>query len=144
MKSTDKRVRRLAAVLVLALAAAPAAAGEPMTGPDIEAYLGGVTLDGIYFDGTYFTEAYHEDGTIRYWDAVAADSGEWSVKDGQFCTFYEGQQGACFIVERDGTNCFTFYEKDPDGGAIDPQKWTSRGWVRGHDNTCPETPAADL
>ncbi len=109
-----------------------------MSEADIEATLGGATLDGTYFDGSYFTEAYHDDGTIRYWDAVSADSGEWSVQDGQFCTFYEGQEGACFTVERDGTNCFTFFEKDPDTGAIDEKKWTSRGWIRGHDNTCPD------
>jgi hypothetical protein len=148
MKSTDKRVAppmaALVGVLLLAIAVAPAAAGNRMSEADIEATLGGTTLDGVYFNGTYFTEAYHEDGTIRYWDAVSADSGEWSVKDGQFCTFYEGQEGACFDVERDGANCFTFYEKNADSGAVDPKKWTSRGWIRGHDNTCPEAPKADL
>jgi hypothetical protein len=152
MKSTDKHVapplaRRLApavAALFLAFAAGPAAGGERMSEADIEATLGGATLDGIYFDGSYFTEAYHEDGTIRYWDAVSADSGEWSVEHDQFCTFYQGQEGACFTVERDGTNCFTFFEKNPDTGAIDEKKWTSRGWIRGHDNTCPDVPEAKL
>jgi hypothetical protein len=143
MKSTDKRVARLAAAALVALVAAPAAAGR-MTGADIETCLGGITLDGIYYDGNYFTETYREDGTIRYWDAVAADSGEWSIQDGQFCTFYEGQEGACFIVERDGSNCFTFFEKDPDTVAIDPKRWTSRGWIRGKDNTCPDAPKAEL
>ena len=84
-----------------------------MSGPDIEATFGGVTLDGIYFNGTYFTEAYHDDGTIRYWDAVAADSGEWSVQDGQFCTFYEGQEGACFTVERDGDQLLHLLREGP-------------------------------
>ena len=152
MKSTDKRVALpialpimfIAATLSLALLAAPAAAGERMSAADIEATLGGITLDGIYFDGTYFTEAYHDDGSIRYWDAVSADSGEWSVQDGQFCTFYESQQGTCFTVERDGTNCFSFFEKDADTGAIDPKKWTSRGWIRGQDNTCPDVPEVKL
>ncbi len=148
MKSTDKRVTLaiagLAAGLLFALAATPAAAGDRMSEAEIEATLGGATLDGIYFDGNYFTETYHEDGTIRYWDAVSADSGEWSVQDGQFCTFYQGQAGACFTVERDGANCFTFFEKNPDTGAIDPHKWTSRGWIRGHDNTCTDTPEVRL
>jgi len=103
-----------------------------------------ITLDGIYFDGTFFTEAYHEDGSIRYWDAVAADAGEWSIRKGEFCTFYEGQQGACFTAFRDGDNCFTFFEKDPDTGEIDPEKWTSRGWNRAHGNTCPEAPEGKL
>ncbi len=148
MKSTDKRTQRptalLAAVLLLALVATPAAAGKRLSGADIAVDLAGVTLDGIYFDGNYFTETYHDDGTIRYWDAVSADSGEWAVRDGQFCTFYEGQEGACFTVERDGANCFTFFEKNPDTGAIDPQKWTSRGWNRAHDNTCPVAPEIKL
>lgn len=144
MKSTDKRVALLAAALALVLLAGPAVAGERMSQAEIEAALPGITLDGIYWDGTYFTETYHDDGTIRYWDAVAADSGEWSIQDGQFCTFYSGQEGACFTVERDGTNCFTFFEKDPDTGAIDPKKWTSRGWNRAHDNTCPAPPEAKL
>ncbi len=156
MKSTDKRVSppiapppagpfaRLVAVVFLAVLAAPAAAGERMSEAEITATLDGVTLDGVYFNGSYFTETYHDDNTIRYWDAVAADSGEWSVQDGQFCTFYRGQEGACFIVERDGTNCFTFFEKNPDTGAIDPAQWTSRGWIRGRDNTCPDVPKARL
>ncbi len=152
VKSTDKRLvppftpwrAGLLAILLLAAFAAPAAAGQSMSAAEIEATFGGATLDGIYFDGTYFTEAYHDDGTIRYWDAISADSGEWSVQDGQFCTFYQGQDGACFTVERDGSNCFTFFEKDPDTGAIDPKKWTSRGWIRGQDNTCRDTPEVKL
>jgi hypothetical protein len=144
MKSTDKRVAPLVAVVLLAFVAAPAAAGERMSEAEITATLSGATLDGIYFDGTYFTETYHDDGTIRYWDAISADSGEWSVQDGQFCTFYEGQEGACFAVERDGANCFTFFEKNADTGAIDPKKWTSRGWIRGRDNTCPDAPGVRL
>jgi hypothetical protein len=143
MKSTDKRLTAAAFALVAAIASAPAVA-DPMTSGEIERMLSGVTLDGIYFDGNYFTETYHDDGTIRYWDAVSADSGEWAVQDGQFCTFYEGQEGACFTVERSGANCFTFYEKDAKTGMIDPKKWTSRGWNRAHDNTCPEAPAAKL
>lgn len=148
MESTDKRVAAsialIAAALFLALAPASAAAGSRMSEAEIKAAFDGTTLDGVYFNHIYFTEAYHDDGTIRYWDAVSADSGEWSVQDGQFCTFYEGQEGACFTVERDGANCFTFYEKAADNGTIDPEKWTSRGWIRGRDNTCPDAPQAAL
>jgi hypothetical protein len=144
MKSTDKHVAPLLGVVLLALVAAPAAAGERMSPAEIETTFTGATLDGIYFNHVYFTEAYHDDGTIRYWDAVAADSGEWSVQDGQFCTFYQGQEGACFTVERDGANCFTFFEKKADTGAVDPKTWTSRGWIRGRNNTCPEPPTAEL
>jgi hypothetical protein len=143
-KSTEGQVLAIALAGLLALASLPAAAGERLSEADIVKALAGVTLDGIYFDGTYFTETYHDDGTVRYWDAVSADSGEWSVKDGQFCTFYENQQGACFTVERDGNNCFTFYEKDDKTGAIDPADWTSRGWNRAFPATCPVPPEVKL
>ena len=143
-KSTDKRLMAAALAALVAMAATSAGAGTPMTSDEIETSLSGVTLDGIYLDGNYFTETYHEDGTIRYWDAVSADSGEWAIQADQFCTFYEDQEGACFTVERDGANCFTFYEKDAKSGMIDPNRWTSRGWNRAHDNTCPEAPAAKL
>ena len=144
MKSTDKPIALIAAIVILGLAAQPAAAGERMSEAEIAAALTGITLDGIYFNGSYFTETYRDDGTVRYWDAVAADSGEWSIRDGEFCTFYESQQGACFVVERDGTNCFTFIEPDPDTGKIDPQKWTSRGWNRKHPPTCAVAPEIGL
>ena len=111
MKSTNRRLA-LPVVALLVVWAWPALAGQTMTEAEITATFTGMTLDGTYLDGTYFTETYHDDGTIRYWDAVGADSGEWEVKDGQFCTFYDSQQGACFSVERDGANCFTFYERD--------------------------------
>ena len=66
------RVSRLADALLVALAAAPATAGPRMSGAEIEAALAGVTLDGIYFGGDYFSEAYHDDGTIRYWEKARA------------------------------------------------------------------------
>ncbi len=148
MKSTVERVAApiatLLALVLAGLAAVPAAASSTMSEAEIEATFAGTTLDGTYFDGNYLTEAYHDDGTIRYWDAISADSGEWSVEKGQFCTYYESQSGACFTVQRDGDNCFTFFEKDASTGAIDPKKWTSRGWIRGHDNTCPDAPEPKL
>jgi hypothetical protein len=143
MKSTHRRFAALAGAIVFALAPVAAEAGKRLGEQEIAKALTGVTLDGIYSDGSYFTETYHEDGTIRYWDAVAADSGEWSIKNGQFCTFYEGQQGACFTVEEDGANCFTFYEKDEKTGAI-PTAWTSRGWNRESPPTCPQPPEVQL
>ena len=138
------RAGTLAAVALLALGAAAGPAGTRMGDAAMAAAFAGTTLEGIYADGTYFTEAYHDDGSIRYWDATGADSGEWSIEDGKFCTFYEGLQGACFVVERDGDNCFTFREKDPDTGEIDPDTWTSRGWNRARKPTCPVPPEIRL
>jgi hypothetical protein len=135
---------------ILALAAAvlagsPAAmAAERMNAADIETALDGITLDGIYANGTYFTETYHDDHSIRYWDANGADSGEWSIENGLFCTFYDSLQGACFAVERDGDNCFSFFEvdsNDPSGARAD---WNSRGWDRTKRSTCPAAPEVSL
>jgi hypothetical protein len=134
--------RILVAALVV-LGAGPAAA-ERMSASDIEAALGGIVLDGIYADGTYFTEAYHDDHSIRYWDANGAASGEWSIEHGLFCTFYENLEGACFAVERDGANCFTFFEMDPDNAGAPLKDWTSRGWNRASPATCSTKPEVAL
>jgi hypothetical protein len=143
MKSTDKRAAGPAALLVVAVfscLAPTAIASETMDAADIAKTFSGMTLDGVYYNGQFFTETYDDDGSIRYHDASGADSGEWSVRDGKFCTFYEDQEGACFEVERDGANCFTFVEPDPDTGRIDPESWTSRGWSRAAKPTCPTAP----
>ena len=144
MMSTDARAFRLAAAAAAALAflaGSLASAADKMSARDIEKTFNGMTLDGVYLNGEYFTEVYRDDGSIRYRDGYGADSGRWSVKNGQFCTFYDGQEGACFTVEREGANCFTFYEPDPDTGKIDPDKWTSRGWDRAKGKaTCSTSP----
>jgi hypothetical protein len=145
--STDKRAARLTGMAIATLlfwVGASASASEKMTAKDIEKTFEGMTLDGVYYNGQFFTEAYHDDGSIRYSDSSGADSGEWSVKDGKFCTFYEGQEGACFEVERDGANCFTFYEPEPDTGKINPDNWTSRGWNRASKPTCPTAPEVEI
>lgn len=136
----------LALATLLALPALPAAAGEKLGAADIAATFRGMTLDGIYRDGEFFSETYHEDGSIRYHGADGADAGEWTVEDDRFCTFYEDADGACFFVERDGANCFSFYAPlDNGGGPLRPEKdWTSRGWDRTKPSTCPKTPEIQL
>ena len=137
-----------AAMMILALVAAtpPAAAGERMFGFEMEKTFSGQTLDGIYENGSFFSETYFEDGSIRYHDVQGADSGEWSVEEDTFCTFYEAASGACFFVERDGDNCFTFFQAVAgDGGKMVPSAdWTSRGWRRGEDSTCDTPPGAEI
>lgn len=128
------------------LATFPASAGQRMTEAEIEATFPGMTLDGIYSDKLYFTETYKDDGSIRYRDANGSDAGDWSVKDGTFCTYYDAQEGACFYVVRNGENCFTFYEAiEGDGGKLKPKdEWTSRGWNRAEAATCPTPPEAEI
>jgi hypothetical protein len=106
----------------------------------------GITLDGVYKDGLFFSETYFEDGLIRYHDVQGADSGEWTVEDDTFCTFYENQTGACFFVVRDGENCFSFFEavEDERGGVFPADDWTSRGWNREMDPTCSSPPEAEV
>lgn len=130
------------ALAALVVACPMAAAGERLAGSAIEATFKGMTLDGIYDDGAFFSETYFDDGSIRYHDDQGADSGEWSVKGDTFCTFYEGQDGACFFVERDGTNCFTFFEatEDTSKNLTPRETWTSRGWDRKAEATCPSPP----
>jgi len=132
----------VAAILILTVPAAHAA--QTMAAPEIHEAFAGITLDGIYNDGTFFSETYFEDGTIRYHDASGADSGEWSVRGDKFCTFYEGQQGACFFVIREGRNCFVFFEpvRGPGDTIVPRESWTSRGWNKQNEATCIKPPEA--
>lgn len=139
------RPLRFLALLAALLAPATGMAGEPLGEAEIASTFRGMTLDGIYRDGEFFSETYNEDGSIRYHGQTGADSGEWSVEGGRFCTFYEGAEGACFFVERDGANCFTFTAPDEKAGRTVPQKdWTSRGWDRTKPSTCPTAPEIEL
>ncbi|MCP4381339.1 MAG: hypothetical protein GY798_07960 [Hyphomicrobiales bacterium] len=134
------------AALLLMQSGMAGAGNRHMVGFEIRMAFDGITLDGVYRDGLFFSETYFEDGLIRYHDVQGADSGEWMVEDDTFCTFYERLSGACFFVERDGDNCFTFFVAVPDDdGTLRPEtEWTSRGWNREMDSTCSEAPAAEV
>lgn len=120
-----------------------ARAGERLDSAAIEATFKGMTLDGVYRDGEFFSETYAEDGSIRYHGLAGADRGEWSAVSGRFCTFYEGAEGGCFVVERDGANCFTFFVDEGGDQPKPAADWTSRGWDRGKPSTCPTAPEAE-
>ncbi|WP_336800897.1 hypothetical protein [Kaistia sp. MMO-174] len=142
-----RRFALLAAAGAFGLAAPlSATAGQRVPAAEIEGLFSGVTLDGIYNNGAFFSESYNIDGTIRYHDMDGSDSGQWSVRDGKFCTFYDSQEGACFFVERDGGNCFTFFAPEESGGpnAGPAKDWTSRGWDRRKPSTCKTAPEIHL
>ena len=141
--SITTRLKVLLAAMILSVSPA-AVAGYTMAAPEIEAALRGITLDGTYYDGSFFSETYFDDGSIRYHDALGADSGDWSVRGDMFCTFYDALQGSCFFVVREGENCFTFFEPErgPDGEIVPRESWTSRGWNREHQATCNKPPEA--
>ena len=136
----------LVAASLLGLASQASLASQRVPESEIGTIFSGVTLDGIYLSGAFFSETYNDDGTVRYHDVDGSDSGQWSVRDGKFCTFYESQQGACFFVERDGANCFTFFVPEETGGpkAGPAKDWTSRGWDRRKPSTCPTAPEIHL
>lgn len=142
MSILDLRAAVLASIV---FGAASAEAGRSMAGAEIERAFRGITLDGVYQDGSFFSETYFDDGSISYRDAEGIDSGDWSVENDLFCTFYVAQQGACFFVVREGVNCFTFFESERGfDGSIPRETWTSRGWNRHEEATCVKPPEAVL
>jgi hypothetical protein len=135
-------VKALLLVAGLSGAAVSVAAADGFLGDaDLAATFTGMTLDGVYQDGGFFSETYAPDGTIRYVDANGRSEGSWAVKDGAFCTFYKSQEGSCFFVRREGTNCFAFFEPKagPGGSKVPREDWTSRGWNRASPSTCVES-----
>ena len=119
-------------------------AGERLGTDAIAAAFKGMSLDGVYRNGEFFSETYAEDGTIRYHGLGGADRGEWSAASNRFCTFYEGANGGCFFVERDGDNCFTFFLDEGGATPRPAADWTSRGWDRSRKATCPAAPEVQL
>ena len=84
-------------------------------------------------------------GSDRYHDGNGSDSGGWEIVKDKFCTLYESQQGACFFVERDGKNCFTFFrDARQEPARAQAGAWTSRGWNRESPSTCPKPPEAEI
>jgi hypothetical protein len=141
MMSIASDLRLVALGLALAALPAPAMPAEAILGnDDLTRTFSGMTLDGVYKDGGFFSETYRPDGTINYLDANGRNDGNWSVKDGAFCTFYREQQGSCFFVRQEGANCFAFFEPKtgPGGTKVPRDDWTSRGWNRASPSTCTE------
>jgi len=131
-------IRRAAAAclgLALCLFAGLSLAGGVLTGSDISTTFLGLTLDGVYADGITFTETFRPDGADAYSDGRGVNAGHWWVSGDTICTFYDALTGGCFAVERDGSNCFTFYVVDD--GARRASAWTARGWDHDRPATCP-------
>ena len=100
----------------------------------------GHEIAGTYGDGSTFRERYDVDGSLSYSDAKGEAGGQWFVRDGTFCTFYEDLQGGCFTVERMGRNCFDFYFVTSLPGSIpggEKPKYTARAALTDAPSTCP-------
>jgi hypothetical protein len=144
--------RHLSLIAALALTVQPVLATQPdalpskpfvMAGPELIATFDGKTVSGAYGDGTPVRETYAVGGGITYWDSTWGDrTGNWSVVNGLFCTFYDGMAGGCFRVERIGANCFDFFASaSSEEEALNPgtrQDYTARVSIEGATSTCPE------
>lgn len=135
----------LAAVLPFALAAFAAQAKPPvvLSGPEIIAAFEGKTVSGAYADGTAVRETYLVGGAITYWDPFyGSRTGQWSVVNNQFCTFYDGMKGGCFRVERVSENCFDYFAQAASEqealAPTDKPRYTARAFIEGKPSTCPD------
>ncbi|MBL8792004.1 MAG: hypothetical protein JNM45_16050 [Rhizobiales bacterium] len=130
------------AVLLLATAQPDAPRPKVLAGPEIIAAFEGKTVAGAYHDGLAFRETYFNGGKIDYWDPRATSTGNWSVVNNLFCTFYGSMTGGCFTIVQISGNCFDFYaatdsEQQALAGAARAD-YTARGAVQGAASTCPD------
>ncbi len=112
-----------------------------MSNTELKATFGGRSIFGEYENGDMFHEAYAEDGSVSYRDAIRTSGGKWSVRAGTFCTIYDGDpSGGCYRVRQASENCFEFHfvarttaeaENEPR-----PPDWTARGWFPDKPRTC--------
>ncbi len=102
----------------------------------------GMTMVGKYADGTKFRETYHLDGSITYIDDASSDKGRWFVRGKLFCTFYDTANGACFSVQKSGTNCYEYFIQQDESGrpSADQGAWNSIGWDEDKPATCDLSP----
>lgn len=140
--------RRLTALAALAFAVPAALAAQDkgpvaLAGPEIIAVFEGRTVSGVYADGTAVRETYLVGGAITYWDPFyGSRTGQWSVVNNLFCTFYNGMTGGCFRVERVSENCFDYFARAAsEQEALAPRekpRYTARAFIEGKPSTCPE------
>lgn len=136
----------LNAALALLVPAALAAQGKSpviLMGPEIIAAFEGKTVSGVYADGTAVRETYLLGGAITYWDPFyGSRTGQWSVVNNQFCTFYDGMTGGCFRIERVSENCFDYLaQAASEQEALAPKekpRYTARAFIEGKPSTCPD------
>jgi hypothetical protein len=126
-------------VIIFALSV-PAKAETLLDGPALEKAFRGATVEGEYLDGLAFTETYFPDGKIKYRDKTRGPlAGVWSVVRNRFCTFYWGMQGACFIIQLKGTNCYEIFV-NPNGDLSDKdanmKRWIAQAWRTDQTKTC--------
>lgn len=129
-------------LLWLADSPAPQVKERILSGPEIITAFEGRTVAGAYHDGLAVRETYAVGGAISYWDPRGPDTGQWSVMNNLFCTFYTSMAGGCFRIVQVSANCFDFYAlADTANDALNPKDkpaYTARAAVQGTASTCPE------
>jgi hypothetical protein len=144
---TMRRSLIIAALLVAALVASPAAATPRWMGDlDLRLSFAGRAIDGHYASGLTFTESYLENGRLDYREPNRQMAGRWSIVAGTFCTLYDvSPTGGCYRVRRESDNCYEFYYVAPDeneAASSDTNRgsWTARAWVTDRPSTCRNQP----
>ncbi len=113
-----------------------------LSGPEIIAVFEGKTVAGAYGDGLAVKETYAVGGGISYWDPRGNDTGQWSVMNNLFCTFYSSMAGGCFRIVQVSDNCFDYYALTATAEeALNPKdrpSYTARASIQGVASTCPD------
>jgi hypothetical protein len=108
-------MHRFASALFLVLAL-PAAAAEPMSAAEFEAYVTGRTLTYNASGTPYGAEQYLKDRKVRW--AFLGDEcvdGEWYEAGGLICFVYENNdQPQCWSFERGVSGLIARFQNDPD------------------------------
>lgn len=107
-------------LLALLLTALPAAAAQPMSGGEFEAYVTGKTLTYADSGQPYGVERYLP-GRRVVWAFVGDECryGTWYEADGQICFLYENDPGAqCWTFQRTGAGLRAHFVGDPDGAPL--------------------------
>jgi hypothetical protein len=111
-----------------------------MQANELRAAFNGRTVTGQHIDGFPFTETYAADGSISYWQPEITTEGRWHIAKNEFCTFYEGLNGGCFLTQKIGENCFQFYvTENQETGRLTPKEGTpyvSQVWYPELKSTC--------
>ncbi|WP_372837086.1 hypothetical protein [Puniceibacterium confluentis] len=113
-------MRQISSLLACLCLALPAAAQQPMTAAEFEAYATGKTL---YFgqDGqSYGVEEYLPDRRVRwsFLDGQCKD-GVWYEESGQICFVYDDRPAPqCWTFYRDGAGLRAVFENDPEATTL--------------------------
>ncbi|MEL6750614.1 MAG: hypothetical protein AAFO70_00865 [Pseudomonadota bacterium] len=99
-------------------------------------HFAGHTISGEYSNGGTFIEQFRTGGATIYADDSGIFEGKASVTNRQLCFDYPADDaltGGCFVIQRTGENCFTFFTSDAlQTGA----GWTARAWRTDAPSTC--------